>query len=705
MAVFGDDLRLAPSGVDGDAVPLTLAPVLRAHGHIVIALQAVQVHGLRAAAHRRPGHVCGDVAAADDHHPAFQLRLLAAVDPAHEVDALGVIAGDVQSAAGLQAHGHIEALIALLPQLGNGHVLAHLHAAAELNAHLPQHVDLRLDHVLLQPEAGQAVFQHTAQAALLFKHGGAIALLRQVIGAGQARRAAADDSDLLVERAVYLGDHLLRHEPGGGVQVLLGDEALHLVDGHRLVHGAPGAGVLTAAVADAAAHGGEGILPLDQLQSLPVLALGRQLQIALHRDVGGAGGLAGGGTGVVAVDAVLVPVVDGPLFGAPLGRIRQLLAGILHGAVLGAQLLAQLHRTGGTVFHAPAAGHALVRLHPGHIGAAGHVGGVEQLAGPQGVADVDVAVADAENLLFAVDVGDLMDEAVVLGLLEDGYGLVIGDVFPAARLHNIGGHVAHGDAPALRVVAAALVQILAAGPAGAHALGVLALVLVQPIGDLLQAHGLVLRFDGLFHGDHVHADAGASGRHHGGDLFQGQEGHPLEEGRHLGMLVHLAAPHVEELGAAGDELGQNVPLFVVGVLPVQILPVILDQAHPGHVVQQLLQGLPLQLGQLHQLPDGLGLADAHLQGHVRHFVTDQVRQAPVFRIVALDALELGGHPVGDHGHQLGDLGPGLLHHGDGKGQLLLLQGERGGPVAVDVLSHVKSPLSPPQGRFFCMNSP
>ena len=298
-----------------------------------------------------------------------------------------------------------------------------------------------------------------------------------------------------------------------------------------------------------------------------------------------------------------------------------------------------------------------------------------------------------------------MDEAVVLGLLEDGHGLVIGDVLAPAGFHDIGGHVAHGDAPALRVVAAALVQILAAGPAGAHALGVLALVLVQPIGDLLQAHGLVLRFDGLFHGDHVHADAGASGRHHGGDLFQGQEGHPLEEGRHLGMLVHLAAAHIEKLRAAGDELGQNIALFVVGVLPVQILPVILDQAHPGHVVQQLLQGLPLQLGQLHQLPDGLGLADAHLQGHVRHFVADQVRQAPVFRIVALDALELGGHPVGDHGHQLGDLGPGLLHHGDGKGQLLLLQGERGGPVAVDVLSHVKSPLSPPQGRFFCMNSP
>ena len=75
-------------------------------------------------------------------------------------------------------------------------------------------------------------------------------------------------------------------------------------------------------------------------------------------------------------------------------------------------------------------------------------------------------------------------------------------------------------------------------------------------------------------------------------------------------------------------------------------------------------------------------------------------RAPVFRIVALDALELGGHPVGNHGHQLRNLGPGLVHHRDGKGQLLLLQGERGGTIAVDVLSHVKSPSFPPNGRFF-----
>ena len=659
LAVLLHDLRLAPSRVDGDALALAFAAILLAHGHVLIALQAVQIHAVRAAAQDGAGHVGTDVAAADDHDSAAHLAARAAVHMAHEVDtgldALCLAAGDVQPAAGLEAHGHIEALIALLTELGDGHILAHLHATAELHAHLPEDVDLRLHHVLLQAEAGDAVHQHAAGAFLLFKHGGPIALLRQIEGAAHTGRARADDGDLLAELTVHLGNDLLRHEAGGGVQILLGDEPLHLVDGHRLIHGTAGAGVLAPAVADAAAHGGERILPLDQLQSLTVLALGRQLQIALYGDVGGTGGLAGGGAGVVAVDPVLVPIVDGPLLRAPLHLVRQLLPGVFDKAVLGTQLLAQLHRAGGTVLHAAAAGHALLRLHRRHIGAAGHVWGVEQLAGAQGVAHVDVAVADAEDLLLAVDVGDLVDEAVVLGLLEDLHHLVIGDVLAPLGLYDIVGHIAHADAPVLHIVAAALAQLGAAGAAGAHALGVLALVLMQPIGDLLQTDGLVLRLDGFLHRDDVHTDARPSGRHHGGDLLQGQHGHPLEEGRHLGMLVDLASAHVQELGAAGDEQGQHPALFVAGVLAVQILPVIFQQAQPGHLVQQLFQGFPLHFGQLHHLGDGLGLADAHLQGHVHHLVGQYAVQTPVLRVVH------GGFQadtVGDHGAQLQQVLPG-----------------------------------------------
>ena len=645
--------------MDGDALALALAAVLLAHGHVLIALQAVQVHAVRAAAQGGAGHVGADVAAADDHDPAAQLAALAAVYLTHEVDtglhALGLAAGNVQPAAGLETHGHIEALIALLTELGDGDVLAHLHAAAELHTHLAEDVDLRLHHVLLQTEAGDAVHQHAAGAFFLFKHGGPVALLRQIEGAAHARRARADNGDLLAELAVHLGDDLFRHKAGSGIQILLGNEPLHLVDGHGLIHRAAGAGILTPPVTDAAAHGGERILPLDKLQSLSVFALRRQLQIALYGDVGGAGGLAGGGAGVVAVDPVLVPVVDGPLLRAPLHLIRQLLPGILDKAVLGTQLLAQLHRTGGTVLHAAAAGHALLRLHRRHIGAAGHIGGVEELTGAQGVAHVDVAVADAKDLLLAVDIGNLVDEAVVLGLFEDLHHLFIGDVLAPLGLHDIVGHVAHTDAPVLHIVAAALAQLGAAGAAGAHALGVLALVLMEPVGDLLQADGLVLRLDGLLHGDNVHTDTRPSGRHHGGDLLQGQHGHPLEEGRHLWVLVDLASAHVQELGAAGHEQGQHPALFVVGVLAVQILPVIFQKAQPGHFIQQLFQGLSLHFGQIHHLADGLGLADAHFQRHIHHLIGQNAVQTPVFRVVH------GGFQadaVGDHGAQLQQVLPG-----------------------------------------------
>ena len=77
------------------------------------------------------------------------------------------------------------------------------------------------------------------------------------------------------------------------MQVPLRDELLDGVDGDRLVDGPAGAGILAAAVADAAADGRERILPLDELQRLGILAFGGLLQVALHGDMGRARRLAG----------------------------------------------------------------------------------------------------------------------------------------------------------------------------------------------------------------------------------------------------------------------------------------------------------------------------------------------------------------------------------------------------------------------------
>ena len=137
---------------------------------------------------------------------------------------------------------------------------------------------------------------------------------------------------------------LLRHEARLRLQLLPGDELLHLVDRDGLIHVAAGADLLAEAGAHVAADGGEGVLLFDELQRLEILALAGLFQIALHGDVRGAVGLAGGGAGlghdVLAVgEKVRLPVLlaEEDLVVRD-DRLRD-----LHGVLL-AELLAELHR-------------------------------------------------------------------------------------------------------------------------------------------------------------------------------------------------------------------------------------------------------------------------------------------------------------------------------------------------------------------------
>ena len=320
----------------------------------------------------------------------------------------------------------------------------------------------------------------------------------------------------------------------------------------------------------------------------------------------GAGRLAGGCAGVIAVDAVLVAVVDGPLVGAPLHGVGQLLLRVGDGAVLRAELLAQLDRARGAVLHTAPAGHAVLRLDTRHVGRAAHVRRVEQLACAQRIADVDVAVADGKNLVLAVDVRDLVHKAVVLGLLQDLHDLTVGHIMPLVGLDEVVGHIAHADAPVVGVVAAALAHGGTGHTAAARTGGILAVVLFQPVRDVLNVGGPVLGLDGFFHRDDVHTDACAARGHHGGDVLQRQKRHPLKEGRHLGVVGDLLFVHVEELCTAGHEHRQDVLLFAAG-----ILPVVLQQTDDGHLLQKRLQ-LPGRLARgLDQLGQGHGLADLH----------------------------------------------------------------------------------------------
>ena len=337
------------------------------------------------------------------------------------------------------------------------------------------------------------------------------------------------------------------------------------------------------------------------------------------------------------LDAVIVAVVGRPLGVVPLGGIGQLLArilGYLSAGLFAAELLAQLGGTGRTHLNAATASHALVLLDLGDIGRARQVGRVEQLRGAQSVAHVDVAVADGEDLVLAVDIGDLVHKAVVLGLAQDVVDLLARHIVAAVGLDHVVGHIAHGNAPVGGVVGAALAHHATARAAAAGAGGVLTVVFVEPMLDMFNRHRGARGVDGLLDGNDVHADAGASGRHHRRGAGQRPLGRLLKELGIDRMLLELAHAHVEELGGTRHQHGQYPLLGALGVFPV-----VLEQTRVAHVVEHLLDIGLGHAGELDHLGQRIGTTHLHLAEHFGLLVGCGLGKRPVLVAQQLVAMQ------------------------------------------------------------------
>ena len=625
LAVLAEDGLGRPRVVDDDAVGDACVLLVGNGGHLFVLLKAVHVDAAAGQTLCRACHVDGRVAAADNDNVAGKLLSRAAVDGAQEVktalNACQLFTGNVELCGLLETDSDVEGPEALLAELLDGDILADLNAAAELDAHLTQDVYLGLDDVLADAEGGDAVDEHTAGGGFLIEYDRAVTLDGEEVRAGHTCGACADYCDLLVKLLMRAGVHG-GHVAVLGLHVLLGDEFLYLVDGERLVDAAAGACVLAVLAADAAADGGEGVILLDELESVRIAAIGGHLYVALNGYVSGAGDLAGRGAGRPGLDgAVLVSVILVPVILAPLGVIGQLVARVLDGAFLGAELLAEAYRTGGTCLNALAAGDALFGIGLGGVGGSGEVRGVEELGGAQSVANADSAVADTEDLVLAVDVGYLVDIALVLGLLKDLHGLFIGDVAAVVGLAAVVGKVADADAPFALDVAGAFAADALLLTAGTDRYADVTLVLLQPVAEMLDRQGLALCGDGFLNGDDVHTDACASGRHHLGDTGQRQVCHALEEVRGFGVHVGLFGVYHHNLCAAGDEHVQHPALLVVRVLAVEVFPVELDKAAFADGLHGLLKVCAVKLRVLlRKLLDGKRHALFHRKTDVENVV-------------------------------------------------------------------------------------
>ena len=145
---------------------------------------------------------------------------------------------------------------------------------------------------------------------------------------------------------------------------------------------------------------------------------------------------------------------------------------------------------------------------------------------------------------------------------------------------------------------------------------------------MLNRHRGARGINGLLDRNDMHADAGASGRHHRRGLGQRPLGRLLKELGIDRMLLELAHAHIEELGGTRYQHGQHPLLGALG-----IFPVVLEQTRVAHVVEHLLN---LGLGHAGEL-DHLG--HLHLAEHFGLLVGRGLGKRPVLVAQQLVAMQ------------------------------------------------------------------
>ena len=593
-----------------------------------------------------------NVATADNNNSAAHIRvtlgkgLLQIMDRNIRTDC--IIMRNARTTAALAADGNIERLVTLLLQLGQCHIFAHFDAAFDFDTLFTDDIDFLLQHILLQLVGRDAVHHHAAGLFVFLKDGRMIAHHRQVERTRQSRRTGANDRNLIIEIAVHVRNNLLGKQMFHTVQIKVSDKFLNRINRYRRINRPACAGIFAALIADTAADSRERILRTNEPRSLlilPFLCLGK---ICLDRNMGRARRLAGGGSRRIGVmHTGRITVVFIPCILAPLDRIRKHRLRIgLFTAILMAQLLSKLNSTRRTAFNTKTAGNTLGRIRLRRKGAAGKIRRIKQHAGTQRIADLHITVADIEDMLRTIDIGNLVNEAVILCFLQNIQRLFRRNIMGAAGFDGVIRHVANLNAPVIRIIAAAFAQHRAGITAGTDSGRKMTLIFLQPVRDMLQIHGLIIKVHFLFYRNDMHANAITSRRNHLRNTSQRNKCHPLKEVSNRGILINTILARVEEFRRSRHKIGYAPALGmrlvrkrVIMVIAVAVI--VLQNTDPAHLVQQFLQVRRLNIRcQLHHLFKGIELSKLHAVGQGNLLIIQYFAQTPVFRIIRLNAGNL-----------------------------------------------------------------
>ena len=299
--------------------------------------------------------------------------------------------------------------------------------------------------------------------------------------------------------------------------------------------------------------------------------------------------------------------------------------------LLGAELLAHLDGVVRAVIGAAAAGHALLLVDLGDVVALGEVRGVEVLRHAQREAALDLAVADGEGLAL-MQGRDLVHAADVVGLLDDGLGLVDADRTAPAVVGEEVGDAAHEQAVILIDIAGALAHHAADAAALTWRDVQVAFVILNVLRAALVVDLLRVGRDGALHGDDAH-DAGTHGGVHGVLFLAG--GRVLMEGvGDLRMRLDERLVRQQELEDAGGVRGQQVNLEID--LRHDDLH---DETDLGDLVQNLSRALDGHLGLLRNQRNEGRLHAGQCLHDLDLLVRDPLLKCPVLCAIRGDFVE------------------------------------------------------------------
>ncbi|MPM80160.1 hypothetical protein SDC9_127207 [bioreactor metagenome] len=188
----------------------------------------------------------------------------------------------------LRAGGNVNSVVLRLQRF-HRYILAHFRVQVDVHAGLLDELNFMLQDALGQPVFGDAEGENAARHGLGLEHVHLVADLDEVVPAGQARSARADDGDAFAVAGEHNVLGIRRFVPVGIVR----DKPLEFADGNRFIQRSSAALRFAGMRADAPADRRERVFLANQVVSVDKASHGDQLQIPRHVDIGRTRVLAG----------------------------------------------------------------------------------------------------------------------------------------------------------------------------------------------------------------------------------------------------------------------------------------------------------------------------------------------------------------------------------------------------------------------------